>query len=259
MTPLRIAILIIGLVAFAVIGVWEILKYRRQQRKQTLGPAGHEPQQPGFRITPDQDADNDYAEVLARLNQTLEETRRKAGSAVASGSRQPDRPRPAAPRSGPETRDLFAPPAADRNAYQNVTDNQIIKLHITALPARAFHGNDILDAVNEVGFEFGEMNVFHHYGVGDMQGERPLFSLSDMFEPGEFDLQTLDRLQTRGLTLFFCLPGEVDGQVVFELMLNTAQRLAKRLGGEIRGAGHILIDDAQISDIRNRIKQQSHS
>ena len=76
-----------------------------------------------------------------------------------------------------------------------------------------------------------------------------------MFEPGNFDLARLDQHNTRGLTLFFSLPVRVDSQVVFELMLNTAQRLAKRLGGEIRGSEHNLLDDAQITAIRNKINE----
>ena len=127
------------------------------------------------------------------------------------------------------------------------------------MPSRTFYGNDILEAVNEVGLEYGEMDIFHHYGVGDMRCDRPLFSVADMLEPGHFDLTKLDRHRTRGLTMFFCLPARDDGQVVFELMLNTAERLAHRLGGEIRGVDQNLIDDEQITTIRNKINQQTYS
>ena len=272
MTSLRVIILAIGIVLIAIIYLWETIRQRRLQRKQTVSPAYSEQEYTGVRITADQDIQNDYADVLSELNQTLAETKRKGDvktrdtiTVTTAKGFGIDDYQNSDPRRKLETRDMFAsfrhePPAAARpgdSNYQNLDESQIIALHITALPTGIFNGNDILDAVNDVGLEFGEMNLFHHYGIGDMQSNRPLFSLSDMFEPGSFDLTRLDQHNTRGLTLFFCLPVRVDGQVVFELMLNTAQRLAKRLGGEIRGADHNLINDDQIAANRNKISHYS--
>ena len=267
MTPLRLIILIAGIVLIAIIYIWETIKQRRQQRKQTISPSFSEQDYPGFRMGPGRDSDNEYADALSELNQSLADTKSKTAftsqETFSSRSGNAERFRPGKAQLEPETRDLFAtfrhhpvPVTRQENTeYHDVDENQIITLHITALPTKTFGGNDILDAVNNVGLEFGDMNIFHHYGIGDMQTNQQLFSLIDMFEPGNFDLSRLDQHNTRGLTLFFCLPVRVDGQVVFELMLNTAQRLAKRLGGEIRGPEHNLLDDAQISAIRNKINE----
>jgi len=266
MTPLRLIILIVGIVLIAVIYFWETIRQRRQQRKQTINPSFSEQAYSGIRNTTGYDTESDYADALSELNQTLSETKRNAEFAptdIISRGSNAERFHNITAQHEPEIRDLFAPlredsPAAARQEdtnYRDVDDSQIITMHITALPTRVFNGNDILDAVNDVGLEFGEMNIFHHYGIGDMQSHRPLFSLTDMFEPGNFDLARLDQHNTRGLTLFFSLPVRVDSQVVFELMLNTAQRLAKRLGGEIRGSEHNLLDDAQITAIRNKINE----
>ena len=154
-----------------------------------------------------------------------------------------------------ETQDI---PDQAAGTAQDIDVDRIISLHITALPAQTFRGRDIREALNEVGMKYGEMKIFHHYGVGEMHAEQPLFSLTDMFEPGHFELAKIEQHSTRGLTLFFCLPTRVDAQVVFELMLNTAQRLAHRLGGEIRGQDQNLIKDEQIAAIRNKINQQTH-
>ncbi|MBF8268903.1 MAG: Cell division protein ZipA [Gammaproteobacteria bacterium] len=265
MTSLRVIILVVGVVLIVVIYFWETIKHRRQQRKQTISPSFSEQEYSGIRITSDHETDSDYADVLSELNQALAETKRKAEFAppntIVSRADGTERSRHMGAQIKSETRDMFGPARQDApvstglqdSEYQNVNENQIIALHITALPTGIFNGNDILDAVNNVGLEFGEMNIFHHYGIGDMQGQRPLFSLADMFEPGSFDLARLDQHHTRGLTLFFFLPIRVDSQVVFELMLNTAQRLAKRLGGEIRGPDHNMIDDEQIAAIRSKI------
>jgi len=268
MASLRVIILIIGLALIALIYLWEIIKQRRQQRKQTVSTVYPEHDYPEIRVAPENNSDNEYADVLSELNQTLAENRLKGETGAGSGmGRRSGSERPQSPsvRRAPETGDMFAsfqvddpdPGTPKDNAYRDVVKRVIISLHVTAMPTTVFNGNDILDAVNNVGLEFGDMNIFHHYGIGDMQGDQPIFSLSDMFEPGNFDLNNLDQHNTRGLTLFFCLPIRVDGQVVFELMLNTAQRLAKALGGEIRGPGHQVLDDRQIADIRNKISHNS--
>jgi cell division protein ZipA len=258
MSSLRLAILVIGLILIVVIYVWGTIHYRRIQRKQAVGSVHAVPAAEETGVAAQLDDDDIYAGVLSTLNQSLAESKHTPATAPRVNS---DGARRLAPRThAPQTRDMF-PSDADEQCsssnYQNVDDNRIIALHVTALPTKAFNGNDILDAVNHLGLEFGEMNIFHHYGIGDMQSEQPLFSLADMFEPGSFDLTQLDRRQTRGLTLFFCLPLPVDGQVVFELMLNTAQRLARRLGGEIRGPDHRVINDQQLAALRSKISSHS--
>lgn len=273
MSSLRLIILFVGLVFIAVIYFWESIKQKWLQRKQTIKTTPSEQEYPEIRIVRDQDTGNDYSGVLPELNQPLNDSKNTAGvreqeHLVVSDnvSASPELLHTTDVRHGPETRDMFAEHPGkpgessdqDNAADRDIDKDRIITLHVTALPTRAFNGKDLLDAVNDVGLEYGEMNVFHHFGPGDMRSDRPLFSLADMFEPGNFDLDKLDRHNTRGLTLFFCLPSRVDGQVVFELMLNTAQRLAQRLGGEIRGPAQDLIDDEQITEIRNKINQHTY-
>lgn len=273
MTPLRLIILVAGLILIAVIYFWESIKHRHRQRKQTVRRSFTEHEHADVRMVMDEEPDSDYSGVLSELNKNLAEAKRKTDMPQRESVRVAD-PKPAAgqpsltPKASPlpETRDMFselengAPDttAGTGQALPEIDPRQIIALHVTALPGKAFKGSDIQAAVTEVGLVYGEMNIFHHYGVGEMQSDRPLFSLADMFEPGQFDLDKIAQHNTRGLTLFFCLPAGVDGQVVFELMLNTAQRLAHRLGGEIRGPDQQLIDDKQIGEIRNKINQQTH-
>lgn len=271
MTSLRLIILIVGLVFIAVVYFWESIKQKRLQRKQTVRRTAPQHEISNMKFIREEESDNDYSDDLPELIHTLSDTT----DIVDLVDQKPvtvaqEEPLSAAPAVSakmskePETFDMFeeldtepdSPADQDAGTEQNIDTSRIIALSVTALPARAFNGRDIQAAVKEVGLEYGEMRIFHHYGVGDMRAEQPLFSLTDMFEPGYFELTKLDRHSTRGLTLFFCLPSRVDGQVVFELMLNTAQRLAQILGGEIRGQDQNLINDEQIAEIRNKINQQ---
>lgn len=268
MTTLRLILLISGLVFIAIIYFWDTLKQRKSQRKQTISQSTINQDISGIRISPSHDVEDDYSGVLSELNQTLAESKKAEENLMHDSIPMAEeqlveigKHHDSGPTAMPETQDMFAnidnkSPESNSSGKvlnKDIDEDNIITLYVTALPTMAFAGNDILDAINNVGLEYGEMNIFHHYGMGEMHSNQPLFSMADMFEPGNFDLDKLDDHHTRGLSLFLCLPVRVDAQVVFELMLNIAQRLAESLGGEIRGSDHKLINDEQIAEIRNKI------
>ncbi len=270
MNGLRLVLLLIGIVVIAVIYFRETLKQKQLQRKQTVSSEHTESDILDLKISPaldDDSASKEYSSTISDLSRSVANTKNEniglESEAVFIDAPSVDDD--VQSQALPETQDLFMGSEQDVRAQDEQGDSdsieskdeQIITLHITALPVQIFKGNDILDAVNNVGMEYGEMNIFHHYGIGDMQGEQPLFSLSDMFEPGNFDIDKIDSHSTRGLSLFICLSNYVDGQVVFELMLNTAQRLSELLEGELRGADHNLLNDQQIAKMRQSIIEQA--
>ena len=118
-----------------------------------------------------------------------------------------------------------------------------------------FAGLKILTATKHLDMKFGHMNIFHHYGIRGMQSEKPVFSLANMFEPGEFNLQEMDAFSTKGLVAYMTLPAEVDPLDGFELMLSCCQRLADDLKGDLQGAGDGLLDDEKIEAMRDTARQ----
>lgn len=100
-------------------------------------------------------------------------------------------------------------------------------------------GNDLVNAVTDAGLRFGDMEIFHHYGLGDRGDGAPLFSLANLYEPGTFDIQRMDLFSTRGVTMFLQLPVRgVDGEVACELFVSTAERIAGRLGCRLYNQSH---------------------
>ena len=71
-----------------------------------------------------------------------------------------------------------------------------------------------------------------------------------MVEPGHFDLNRIERFSTPGLAMILQLPGPLDGPVAFELFLNTAQRLAETLSGDLYSSPKQLLDSAGIDKMR---------
>lgn len=130
----------------------------------------------------------------------------------------------------------------------------IIILHVMAEPGKSYHGRDLLSAFEDLGLVFGDMQIFHHYGVGDMRTDRPLFHLADMLEPGSFDPDGMDDFTTRGLSLFMQLPPPLDPEAVFELMLSSARQLTEKLGGRIMNQDRQPLDDVHTELLRARVR-----
>lgn len=275
MNELRLIILVVGIVIIAIIYFLGTIKYRRQQRKQTINQSPIETGTSELRIAPRLDVDSDFSVALSDLSDFLAKSKAEESELVPEGvstrniNEHAQHITSRAESVGEKSTDLFSSDATtqenatakqpQKDGYENISPEHIITLYITAPPIKTFNGADILAAVKTVGLEFGDMHIFHHYGIGEMHQQKPLFSMANMFEPGYFELNKIASLSTRGLSIFLCLPTPVDGHVVFELMLNTAQRLADILGGEIRGPDHSLINENRINTIRSKIKKFRHT
>ena len=144
--------------------------------------------------------------------------------------------------------------AEDKSSEQD-DESQIITFLIKAAPGKTFFGNNILAATNIVGLKFGDMNIFHHYGVEGMESEESIFSLASMYEPGYFDLDNMETYQTRGLTLFMQLPTPMDNVLAFNLMQETAMRLTDMLQGEIWSSKNYPIDEKTLQAMRDIITE----
>ena len=131
-------------------------------------------------------------------------------------------------------------------------DSGVLRLYVRARKGQQFTGTGLVKALNGVGMQFGEMSIFHHFGAGDLKCEVPVFSAANMFEPGTFDLSKIEAFRTSGVALFMQLPGPLDGPVAFELLLNTAQRLATLSGGDLFTEPRTLLDSGGIARLRNR-------
>ena len=110
-------------------------------------------------------------------------------------------------------------------------DNLLI-LSVMAKPNSRFASYDLLQAIATIGMQYGEMNIFHYYQQ-TMSGKVTLFSLASANKPGEFDLDNIGAFSCTGLVFFMNIARVPDPQNVFRLMLETAERLADYLDGEL--------------------------
>ncbi len=106
----------------------------------------------------------------------------------------------------------------------------VIPLLVASLTGAPFPGDIVEDLIEEMGFEFGALSIYHYPGE---LGE-PLFSLMNGVQPGTFDRGNNVSFATPVLALFMQLP--LNGQsemLVLDRMIDVARDIADHLGGEV--------------------------
>jgi len=129
----------------------------------------------------------------------------------------------------------------------------VIVLHVRAIQQQGFNGRDIKNAMTQLDLEYGEMNIFHHYGLERGVSRQAVFSIANMLEPGSFENLESRDFNTLGLVLFMQLPGSLGGRVAFELMLNHAQRLAALLQAHLEYDQNKRLDAKWTDHLRQQI------
>jgi cell division protein ZipA len=117
-----------------------------------------------------------------------------------------------------------------------------------------FRGDELLRVVLDCGMRFGDMDIFHRHSNGKGEGEL-LFSMANMVKPGTFDLDIMDEFTTPGVSLFMTLPLKADSLQSFELMLDTAKRIAEALNGELKDENRSVMTRQTLEHCRERIRE----
>ncbi len=117
-----------------------------------------------------------------------------------------------------------------------------------------FSGRAINQAATQLGMQFGAMNVYHLKN-DNLLGCRHLFSLANLYDPGEFDQEAMAALRTMGLTLFMNVPCAYQPARVFEKMIETARGLCDMLDGRLVDQDSKPLTEAGLRVIRTQIER----
>lgn len=157
----------------------------------------------------------------------------------------------AAPDIAEEHQEKEQPPAHAQDR------EDLLVLHISSPQHETFNGLSVNKAADAAGMIFGRMNIFHHFGTGGSHSGQALFSMANMFEPGSFDPDRLAELETQGIVIFMYLPVSADAGVVFELFIDTARRISRLLGGELKTANNESLNADTIKALREKAESLS--
>lgn len=134
------------------------------------------------------------------------------------------------------------------------TNDVLASINILANGPTGFYGRAIDQTARNFGLQFGAMNIYHKKNDQAL-GCRHLFSLANLYQPGEFDPSQVDRFRTQGLTLFMNVPCAYQPVRAFEQMVQIAKGLARELDGRLGDHDHHPLTEQGLMVIRTQIER----
>lgn len=129
---------------------------------------------------------------------------------------------------------------------------RLLIVSVIAAQGGHFTGPALLNGFKHNRLSFGEHAIYSRMTARSGK-QRLVFSVANMVKPGTFPVSDMETFTTPGLTLFLQLPGPLDGVEAFDDFVNTAERLAVELGGELRDEQHCILTHQALMQVRESI------
>ncbi|RYU63016.1 cell division protein ZipA [Methylolobus aquaticus] len=104
----------------------------------------------------------------------------------------------------------------------------LIQASVVARRGETFSGEELRDALLDLGLVHGEMDIFHRY---DRSFREPLFSVASLVKPGTFPMDDMKAFDCPGVVFFFQPTKVPDPLAVFDDLFETSRDLAEKLDG----------------------------
>ena len=144
-----------------------------------------------------------------------------------------------------------AQPAPSKLVSQE--EPEVFMFNVVARSKQGFHGGDILQILLACDLRFGDMGFFHRHELEAGRGAVQ-FSVTNMMQPGVFDIDNMADMATPGLVFFLTLPGPDDMMQAFDYMLETAKTVARNLDADVLDESRSVVSKQTIEHSRQKVR-----
>jgi cell division protein ZipA len=160
-----------------------------------------------------------------------------------------------APTPQPESAEVPKPKDSKAQPQNNPQPQQeVLVLNVKMPDGESIPGAALLPMLLTLGFKFGDQDIFHRHVNSNGKGP-VLFSLANMFKPGNFDIDHLENFTTQGVSLFMILPIEGEPHQVFNMMHNAARKIADEFSGQIYDGRRALLTKQSLQQYVEKIRE----
>jgi cell division protein ZipA len=131
---------------------------------------------------------------------------------------------------------------------------EVLVLNVKSADDNLIPGSALLPMLLTLGFKFGDQDIFHRHVNSNGKGP-VLFSLANMFKPGNFDIDNLENFTTAGISLFMILPIEGEPHQVFNMMHNAARKIADEFSAQIYDGRRTLLTKQSLQQYVEKIRE----